>query len=634
MPSRSPTTAISGEKKRDSLALLLAFALATAPSCTGGGSEARPVASLAATAEATVAFDEIRRTWESHETRRPVVLRPLLEKFLGRFPRDGRVPMGRAIMAIVSMDDDDWVAARALVLGLRDTPPGTTGNLATVAEARLLRHDKQPDAALESLRPLVGKTVDATVRELFLEEITRDALESRRDYEAIAYMDAWARGVSEDQREAVRAKLVQMLGALPPTVLEGTYRAMRANKSVGYGTEIQRLVAERLAETAIARGDPTLARWLLDSDAGPTFVGTASSVALGEIATSRRGLVSVVGRAIGLLLPTGSADLRDESADVARGVSWALDLPRASAGDGVKLVTRDDAGDPTRTDAALEELAGEGCVVILGGLDGGSSDRLLRWGEAHAMPVVALAAPQHDKPGAFGFSLGEPIENELRALAEALRARAIAKAAVVAAPSLEADARAIFAPPGLAVLPPVSCDVEATRAGDPRFPVASWLQEGARGWIVAGPVECARDVLREVGARSKGGVVGLTLEGTATTARAPQLRVVGTAAGVVPVASLQAQNVVPDDVRAYMAQFAARPSWWTALGRDAGILARQAVVQLPLDTTADAAVIAQRRNLVNTQLPLMKAILWTSDGDGFSGGHALKRTLKVVELGR
>src|SRR4051812_3722423 len=140
-------------------ALILALC---APSCTGGGGEPRPVASLAGTADATVAFEEIRQAWDSHESRRPEVLRPLLERFLGRFPRDGRVPMARAIIALVAMDEDNWVAARALVLGLEDVPPGTTGNLATVCRARLLRHDKKPNEALEIMRPLVGKTVDPT----------------------------------------------------------------------------------------------------------------------------------------------------------------------------------------------------------------------------------------------------------------------------------------------------------------------------------------------------------------------------------------------------------------------------------------------------------------------------------------
>ena len=163
----------------------------------------------------------------------------------------------------------------------------------------------------------------------------------------------------------------------------------------------------------------------------------------------------------------------------------------------------------------------------------------------------------------------------------------------------------------------------------------SWVHEGARGWLVAGPVECARDVLREVGARApRGGVVALTLEGTSTTARAPALTVIGTQAGVVPARGAESSDAMAEDVRAYMTQFAARPSWWTALGRDAGALARKAVVSLPLGAASDAATVTRRRAVVNAELSAAKIPLWTSETDAFAADQTLKRTLHVVELAR
>src|SRR4051812_18502606 len=112
--------------------LFLAGAGACAGACSGSGADARPVASLATTADATVAFNRIQRSWDNSEARRAAVLRPMIERFLGRFPRDGRAPMVRAYMAFVWMEDDNWIAAKALLLGLEDTPPGTTGDLVTI----------------------------------------------------------------------------------------------------------------------------------------------------------------------------------------------------------------------------------------------------------------------------------------------------------------------------------------------------------------------------------------------------------------------------------------------------------------------------------------------------------------------
>lgn len=604
---------------------------AAAQACTGGSGEARPVASLAATPEATKAFASIQKAWDAADGSTPGALRPQLEAFLATYPKDGRAALAGAYLVFEQTDAGDWAAAERTLATLRAVQPGPTRDAVTIAEARVLRHEMQPDAALDALRPLVGKIVDSTVRELFLEEITRTALESRRDFEAVAYMDAWLRGVGEDKRERAQAKVEAALAKLPEPVLEQTFRAIRSNRSVlGYGADTQRLIAERLAATAITRGDPTLARWLLDADAGPSFVSGDAGVALGEIATSKRGLRSFAGRTVGLLLPTASVDLRDEAADVARGVAWALGLPRMdpSGGDLVHLVTRDDGGDPARTEAALEELAGEGAGVIIAALDGPTAERTLAWGEAQQLTVVVLSAPERARVVDWGFVLGQSRDEELSAIADILAARGVAKAAVVGSaptPILEGRGFPLF-------LPQVACDVEAQQAGEPRFPLASWAKQGARVVVVAGPVECARDVIRELGATGKPVTVALTLDDGSTTARAKGVSLLAVTAGLVPVVAARAADVVEPDVRAYMTQFGARPSWWTALGRDAGALARAALVVLPLDTIADPAVIAQRRALVQFRVATATAPLWTTEATGFGSAHAIKRKVRVIDL--
>ncbi len=624
----------------------IAGAAATGSACGGGGGEARPVASLAATPAATAAFGAIQKAWEATDGGSPGALRPKLEAFLAAYPKDGRAALVRAYLAFEQMDAGDWPRAERTLATLRAVEPGTTRDVVTIAEARQLRHDKQPEAALEALLPLVGKIVDGTARELFLEEITRAALETRRDFEAIAYMDAWLRATSEERRERAQAKLQAELAKMPEAVLEQTYRAMRANRTAtGYGEGIQRLIAERLAAEAIARGDPTLARWLLDSNAGPSFVSGDAGVALGEIATSKRGLTSFAGRTIGLLLPTASVDLRDEAADVSRGVAWALGLPRMdpAGSDGVHLVTRDDGGDAARTEAALEELVGEGVGVILAALDGKTADRALAWGEAHQVAVVTMAAPSLPHAGAepagqgaaaaapgWGFVLGQSRDEELAAIADELAARRVAKAAVVGSaptPILEGRGFPLF-------LPLVGCDLEERQAGEARFPIGEWSKQGVKVAVVAGPVECARDVIRELGSSGKPFTVVLTLDDGSTTMRAPQVSLLAVTAGVVPVTAARAADVTEPDVRAYMTQFGARPSYWTAIGRDAGAIGRKAIAALPLDTVTDPAAVAQRRALVQFRVATAVAPLWTTEATGFGGAHQIKRKLRVIDLPR
>ncbi len=160
----------------------------------------------------------------------------------------------------------------------------------------------------------------------------------------------------------MRGKIAQILETLPRSVLEQTYRTMRQRGvASGYTADAQKLVAARLARIAVETNDAALARWLVDvSGTSATQTGGDAGLELGELAASRRGLSIVSGKTVGVLLPTRTRELRDEAADVVRGVSWALDLPRrAGAAEGVRLVTREDGVDEAGTRAAMEEeLAG------------------------------------------------------------------------------------------------------------------------------------------------------------------------------------------------------------------------------------------------------------------------------------
>ncbi len=131
------------------------------------------------------------------------------------------------------------------------------------------------------------------------------------------------------------------------------------------GREIQRLISERLGAVALERNDSVLARWLVAGETNAPLLGDVAG-ALNELAVTKPGLSNIDGRTIGLVLPTGSTDLRDEAAAIMRGVTWALELPREdpTKGDGTKLITRDDGGDANKVEAALSELAGEGAAVL------------------------------------------------------------------------------------------------------------------------------------------------------------------------------------------------------------------------------------------------------------------------------
>jgi hypothetical protein len=604
----------------------------------------KPVASLPSTSEAAHALEPLRVAWDARKQDRAA-----LEAYLKRFPDDGAVPLVKVYLAFAFMDANDFVRADGILAALGDMPGGTTRDLATVARARSLRMHGAPQSALDSLRPLVGKVVDDADREVFLEELALAAIAAHDDYEALAYLDAWLRGVGEDDKDRVRAKIAQILDSMQRPVLEQTYRTMRTRGTAsGYSLDTQKLVGARLSRIAVETNDAALARWLLDvSGVSALQTGGDAGLELGELAASRRGLSVVTARTVGLLLPTRNRELRDEAADVVRGLSWALDLPRsANKDEGIRLVTREDGVDENGTRAAMEELAGEGAVVVVAGFDRPSADRAAKWSEENGVPVLLLAPPSPARmPKTTAVVLGERPEREVAMLADALLRHGVHTTAFVADTAEdESAARAIEGSRGLVLLPTVRCDIPLAEASKPRFPIESWLASGAEGWLVSGPSACARDVLRDIArvidrpntaGRSHAKATALTLEAGIPYGEAPKkLTVLSASAGLVPVLAEKPEEAREDDVRKFMERFGVRPTYWTALGRDGGALARAAMGPLPIDSTSDAKIVSQRRAIVTSGLASARVKMWTSDANGIGSDRVLPRALRVVTWSR
>jgi hypothetical protein len=635
--------------------------------CAGGPSTPKPVATLASTPAAAVAFEGIRDGWRDTEHVPPGVLRAELEQFLVQHPHDGLAPLASVMLAMVALGQGDLPAADREIARGRTLPPGSTRDLWTVALARRTRLGGDAETAMVLLRPLVGKNVDPVTRAAFEDELVLTALATHREYEAISYMDAWLRASSEEEKDKTVAQVTAVVEKLPRDVLVGSLQAMRTQRaSFGYGLDIERILAQRLVALATTSGDAELARMLLDPDAGALVVAGDAGVELGELATSRRGLNVVEGRTVGLLLPTESPGLRDESADVLRGVMWALALPRGvrsldtprtaattdaratvlrpqcaplepapaleepSPAEQVRLVTRDDAGSADRTEVSLDELAGEGASVIVAGLDAQTSTRVLRWSETRGVAVVVLVPPgEAVATHAFGFVLGEPRREVIDALGRAAPALGTEGVAPVVD---ESEMAALPAPGGrvggMTLLPAVSCDVPANRAGDPRFPLSKWDREKTHAWLVSGSPGCARGVVGELSASHARGLVALTLEAAALPVHGAGLRVVSASAGVVPETA--AEDTRDDELRRFAATLGA-VSWWTALGRDAATLARLGVRQLPTDSAGEAHEVTDRRARARTLLAASRSRLWTTESTAWQADHTMKRTICAVD---
>lgn len=566
---------------------------------------------------------------------------PDLERFTILYAGDPVVPFARACLALLYLDKGDLVHAGLSLGELTKEQVGTTRDLATLARAKLLRLRRKPADALEILRPLAGKIVEPVAKYIYLEETSLSAAQAQLDFEAIAYMNTWLDGAVGDERERVRARVAELMNSLPETVLSSTLAVIKKKgRAAGYSLEIRRLIAERLAHLALERNDAVMARELLD---GGHVLGRELGIPLEDLAGSTKGQRVVRGRTVGLLLPVGTVGLREAAAETVRGVAWSLGLsalPSTNsvtvANDGSRLVTRDAGEGGARLEEALEELAGEGATVIIAGLDSKSATRALAWGDLVNLSVISLAVPEGGMRVARGVVLGVPLGDQVAVLGKYFQEHKAPSVTLIAGNEVGSttDVTKHLAKAGvsLTLMPPFSCDLPPAPAGALRFPLREAARKKSVFWV-AGSSECVRDVATDLTDVDRRATLISTLEGGIPTAdvRLAEMKFVTVSSGLVPVLTERAEEVTGAEIRSYMKTYGLNPSYWAALGRDAGALAMRAMAPLPLDSVAEERAIYQRRAVVEGGLLAAQLKYWTSSATTLGADRHLPRTLKTVE---
>ncbi len=600
---------------------LLAIVLVMSCGCGGGSTGERPVATLSTSPAAGSAFARLTDAFE-HEPH-DAVLAQLFEEFIQQYPHDRITPLARLHLGHVLLDMKDDNGARRELASTTEPPVGNARDFWLALRARLLRVDKKSDEALVILQPLVGTVVDTPLRTTLLEEIAVASIDAHRSLEAVAYLDGWLRSVPPHSHKEAHNRVTEQLQRIEPAVLAQTLEAMQGEGAGGYSTELQRLVAESLAKHALDVQDTHLAQRLIDSSLAKYLTGSVAGQDLRDLATSLRGARAVVARTVGLVLPTDTPELRDAAADAARGAAFALGLPRArEEDDGTRLVTRADASSSVTgaatLDASLEELAGAGAAIVLAGFDQPTADRACKWAEENGLAVITLAAPStasdHRR---FCFVAGEARKTSLDLLVADLEKRAgknRPKVAAITGASAEA-ALGQMKSSVVDLLAPLRCEPPYSQS---RLPLAEWRTQGVHDFLVSAPSGCVRTLLS---ALTRGAEVGLALEATSAEETVPS----GVHAfAIAPIATPQLDD--------YKQKSGAKPSYWTAVGHDAALLAHTAEVGLPNDRTTSSSEITRRRESARSALLTAKATLWTTDASGFSADYKLPRTLRVVDL--
>ncbi|MCE7894475.1 MAG: hypothetical protein DYH12_33035 [Sorangiineae bacterium PRO1] len=599
----------------------LSVAIALGLAACGGGSsgELMPQANVAESLGAQRDFRDIHRLWTSSRPADRARLEPAIVSFLDAHSRDRRARTARVYLAWLYVQRGRVAEARALVQEIRQGPGGTVRDFAAVAEAAILLREGKPDQALSVLTPLEGKIIDPDERFLFGEQRVVAALGARRPGLAVRAMRDWLAETAPEERDAVRGRIIELSAQIAAEPLFRSLTELLAEEgSANVNPEKERarsflvpLVAERLAKLCVQHEDGALARRLLDTGL-PLFRRGELGQELVRIAASGSVLPRVAGRSLGLVLSIGSAEQRRRSAQVATGVSRALGLPASAADrEAVQLVTSEDDGSEHGVAHALAELAGEGAAILIAGIDEASAVAAAKYSANTGIPVLLLApAPAR---GGAEFVIAETPERESQALLEG-------------ATALSLDKRASVGRGG------VPCDAAPSAAGQPRFPVLAWKKERVDGVLVTGDAVCAREVARETQESGRRVTLGLGLEaGEVFAELEPGQPRFALSAGAFPH---RPGTAAPESQKKLVVQSGHAPSWYTTLGHDAAVLARQALSELPLERADDARVVAELHRRAKERLAVAEGELWSSEHAGFAGKRVLPRTLGSVVWSR
>lgn len=601
--------------RRRSLEATLALAvLATVSSACGGRAarEAAPTAVLAESLSAQERYRALRAAWLERPRAERAGLEAEFREFARRFASDPLARGARAHLAWIAVEKGELAAARALADEVAVGSRGTLRDFGDVLAAAATRRQGDAAGALARLAPLVGKIIDPQARELYAEEIVGAAMDAGRHFEAVAYMDLWLRSTDDDGRDAVRHAVEAELARVPIEALEAVLRAMREGESQGgYGDETRRLVASRLAALALERSDARLARRLLDaSRAAPV----ARREDLADLA-SAGGAARVEGRVVGLVLALGSREQRERTAAVLSGVVAALGLPgeQGASADGVRLATRDDGGDPTRTAARLDELAALGASVVVAGIDAAQATAAVAHLANGSLPAVLVEPPSEPASAASPIFVLEDANAPARERLAAALADRGARSIALVGPGVTAEG----APPG------ACADVDSPAV--PRFPVAAWRTARIDGVLVSADATCAVDLARALRAARLSPTVALGLEASRDARAGVARRALFVASGRYPFA--------PDDAVAvaWRARHAALPSFREASAHDAAALAAAALAEVPERTTRATPDVAAHHRAVASALATAVADLWTTASRGFGGARELARPISVEE---
>lgn len=572
-------------------------------SCSGADDALLPEATLGKMPGAEATFRPLMRRWALGTAEQRAALGPQLEAFVAKYPRDPLVRLAKVLLALDAVVVGELGRAVALVEGGGEGdatsplfgPPGVTRDLGTLVLGAVERRQGRYDEALQHLSPLLNKMLDSFATVMLDEELVLAALGARRYADAIVYMEAWRQEAQPGTEREIEGRLKELLAAIPAPELMRALDERAAARRLRSNLDMAQLIAQQLAVIVVGARDTRLARELL-TKYGALLGDYGEAVArLAVVVTRGR----VLAKTVGLLLALGTPGMRRRSADVASGMAFGLGLP----GSGARLVVREAGVEEAEVRSALTELASEGAAVIVGGVDPEQSASVAVFARDNALPVLLMTPDESGvaETSTFSFVIGvDPAETT----GQLVSAMGGGKLAGVG-PSL-GEGRALAL--GLAL--------ERPCIPSPRDELETL---GVTGIVVYDGAACGA-ALADLMAMT--GEVGIGV-GVPDVGQRPR------AAWWLEVGVFPVDPGAPDGrLQSWLDAGRAPPSWWSALARDAAVLAWAAVRELE-ETTTDQSEVRARRLEATSALAAAQSELWTTDARGFVGAQRVVRRITL-----
>jgi ABC-type branched-subunit amino acid transport system substrate-binding protein len=578
---------------------------------------------------------ELRAAQGSVQRGRSAQAEKQFRAFLHAHPEDALVPVAQLALGRLLLARHQEGEARALFASVGEHPDAAVAEqgrfYAGVTDERLGRHA----AAVETLKPMLGRTIEPEQTALLLDTLTDAYVALNRYADAIRVLSMkLGENLATADRQAATARMADLIDhKVSPADVHGLLNDLD-RKNPAFRPVVVRAVRD--ADAAHDTGTVLEMIDILRSQQAPL------EPELTAIALRSQNSGAANPNAVGAILSL-SGRARRVGEFALRGLMQAAQLPNEgpAAPDAPNVIFRDDTGDAARAVQAVEELANVHRVIaIIGPMDGQIAAAAGKRAQELSVPLIALS-PAGNAPssGEYVFRYFPTPDAEAKALAMAAKARGVESFAVLypnsaygqtmsAAFAREASARGLHQATSLPYAPDAkSFGGETAALAKARFD-ALFVPDSADHLALIAPALAAAGLWSTAGGeRLPNGARAIVVlaPSVAYHANLPRLagRYLQGASFAVPFDANKTQGASHDFVAQFQQRYGAAPDAFAAYAYDAYRLVRARVEAGAVTREALAAQLRQPHGPVTGLV---------AAGQGFDAAREALLPVQVLEL--